>query len=332
MGYFYDILRLSELSRADSDYGLQVEMQDCPYRFERIIRTGTEAHKQKTCAVIFRKEDTLYVTFRGTNVAKREHWLRNFNVQLDPLAEGYAHRGFHQTLFWPTHPEYDANSRPLLEVVQESLAALVSQHPECNKLVLSGHSAGGAMAQIYAVEYLEKPSAPSLKLDALYTFASPRALTTDLSERLKHYFKERGNLHCLRFVHPQDVVPQYPMKNTFFWGGKPLQYRHVGKPVLLLPNLDILAPESVTQYQKKHGVEAEFLDGTLTHVDSRVAPHHLDHYLEVIGALAEREQGISHYWRDSVVPNHRRLLDLREKDEKNMWKLEAGKQSDPFLG
>jgi len=66
------------------------------------------------------------------------------------------------------------------------------------KLILSGHSLGGATATVIADLML--PSAPDL---AIITIGSPRPGGRKLKDRLK-------NTEHLRFVHGNDVVPNTP--------------------------------------------------------------------------------------------------------------------------
>jgi pimeloyl-ACP methyl ester carboxylesterase len=209
-------------------------------------------------------------------MAKREHWLRNFRFLHDPVGEGYAHRGFNQTLQWPVRADYDARERPLQDVLYEALRELRQEHPECTRLVLCGHSAGGAMAQVLAAYYLEQPADAALKLEELYTFASPRALTVPAARKVTQHFAQRGDSNCLRFVHHQDNVAQLPPKKIFLWHGEDRTYRHVGQPVVILPDLELLTPKSVTQFQKLHGVSATFARGGTPEIDStKLSPHHL---------------------------------------------------------
>ena len=66
------------------------------------------------------------------------------------------------------------------------------------KLILSGHSLGGATATVVADIML--PSAPDL---AIVTIGSPRPGGRKLRDRMK-------NVEHLRFVHGNDVVPTTP--------------------------------------------------------------------------------------------------------------------------
>ena len=328
--FTYDLLRLIELSRCDSDVALPLELQQAPYRWERMLRTSTAEGNRQTSAAVFRRDDTVFVAFRGSHMAKNEHRLRNYDLRLDPLGDGFAHRGFLQTLSWPMDAEYDADQRPLGVVLHETLRDIRKRHPECTKLVITGHSAGAALAQIFAVDYLDHPIA-GLEMEKLYTFAAPRALTSALADRLNQYFEKRGEGHCLRIIHTADNVAQRPPRNTYFWAGETKHYRHVGKPILLVPNLSEVSPDALAKRLASYGAHAQALDATLANPDPRIPPHQLDHYMDVFATLAEKSEGVGAYWRESVVGDHRRLLTMREKEEARVAARERGEPSDPYL-
>jgi Lipase (class 3) len=93
-------------------------------------------------------------------------------------------------------------------------AAVDESVPSTLRLYITGHSLGGALAQI-ASAALDRDN-----LAACYTFGSPRVGTTGFDEQVKcpHY----------RVINNWDLVPGLPL--AFFRG-----YRHNGDPRLLTP-------------------------------------------------------------------------------------------------
>lgn len=96
----------------------------------------------------------------------------------------------------------------------EIIAAVNTYVPSDLGLYITGHSLGGALAQI-ASAVLERDN-----LAACYTYGSPRVGTSqfDVLVKCPHY----------RLVHHWDLVPGVPFPS---YGG----YRHSGDPRLLLP-------------------------------------------------------------------------------------------------
>jgi hypothetical protein len=139
------------------------------------------------------------LAFRGT--ANFGDWLIDLNVGRIPLP-GFPGVGVHRG-FWGA-----------FEGSAGDIAAAVNAHvPSDLGLYITGHSLGGALAQI-ASAVLERDN-----LAACYTFGSPRVATLDFDRDVKcpHY----------RLVNHWDVVPSVPPPSP--WGG----YRHTGDPRLL---------------------------------------------------------------------------------------------------
>lgn len=141
------------------------------------------------------------LAFRGTT--DFSDWLTNLNVGREPLPmrpEIEVHRGFLSAF----------------ECCRAAITAAVDKAvPSTLGLYITGHSLGGALAQI-ASAALERDN-----LAACYTFGSPRVGTEAFDREVKcpHY----------RVVNNWDIVPGVPFASP--WG-----YRHTGDPRLLKPN------------------------------------------------------------------------------------------------
>lgn len=137
------------------------------------------------------------LAFQGT--ANPSDWDVDLNALREPLP-GFAgvcvHRGF-----WSAW-----------RVLADAIRAAVDRLPDDLGLYITGHSLGGALAQIASAE-LERDT-----LAACYTFGSPRVATAgfDLAVKCPHY----------RVINAWDLVPGVPLPSP--WG-----YQHTGDPRLL---------------------------------------------------------------------------------------------------
>jgi hypothetical protein len=159
------------------------------------------------------------LAFRGT--ANWEDWKINLNAARIPMPGFEAvevHRGF-----WAAFEDSAGEIR----------AAIDANVPSGLGLYITGHSLGGALAQIASV-VLERDN-----LAACYTFGSPRVASVNFDRCVKcpHY----------RLVNHWDLVPGVPLP-TLRWG-----YRHTGDPRLLTG----VKPQAVLRHD--HDVVARFV-------------------------------------------------------------------------
>ena len=130
------------------------------------------------------------VAFRGTE--STGDWLANLNVFGTSQPYGVVHRGFHTGF----------------TVVKSRIQQELRRLPD-RKVVLTGHSLGGALATIAAAEWQGV-----FPIDAIYTYGQPAVGRGDFPAFMrKHY----GDIFY-RFVNDDDIVPLVPPG-----------YRHVGR-------------------------------------------------------------------------------------------------------
>jgi len=135
--------------------------------------------------------DTVLVAFRGTtNLAD---WGANLKVFDIHRPYGPVHRGF----------------RTQFEDVRDDLERLLGSHPH-TRLILTGHSLGGAIACVAAAEWAERAVPPT----AIFTFGQPRTGHGEFVWFLNSRYPK--NFH--RFVNNRDIVPRVPPG-----------YEHVGR-------------------------------------------------------------------------------------------------------
>jgi len=164
----------------------------------RLVKVFNKDDAQAFLAV--RDEQFAVLAFRGT--ASLRDWRTNLNVRRVPLPGMPAvtvHCGFLEAF----------------ECCRAEIEADVDAHvPSTLGLYITGHSLGGALAQI-ASAVLERDN-----LAACYTFGSPRVGTLgfDLQVKCPHY----------RVINDWDLVPGVPP--PWFRG-----YCHTGDPRLLTP-------------------------------------------------------------------------------------------------
>jgi triacylglycerol lipase len=156
-------------------------------------------NRDDTQAFLAIRDDQFAVlAFRGT--ANLGDWAINLNVGrvlLPGFSNVRVHRGFLAA--------FDSSKEELVRAVNEYV-------PSSLGLYITGHSLGGALAQI-ASAVLERDN-----LAACYTFGSPRVGTQNFDRDVKcpHY----------RIVNRWDLVPGVPFPSP--WG-----YEHTGDPRLL---------------------------------------------------------------------------------------------------
>lgn len=144
----------------------------------------------------------LYVVFRGSD--KSTDWINNFQMrkQIYPYGdESTTDVRFHQGFM----DAYFAVRQPLLETIK--------QYPDY-ALTLTGHSLGGAIATIAALDLQYNLTQHTGQAIELYTFGAPRvgnpALVNSFRQRVPQSY---------RFVYGWDIVTRTPR----LWQG----YEHV---------------------------------------------------------------------------------------------------------
>lgn len=144
------------------------------------------------------RDSTLFITIKGTD--NFEDVLTDLNIHLCTF-EGqkyHAHRGFVE--------DYELAKAKVLDAV----------HAASTRVVVTGHSLGGAVATLLAVSIRE--AFPTLPL-SVYTFGSPKVCCKALAKHHNRIVSE-----SFRFVNDRDLVPRVPA-----WG-----FTHVAGRIHLL--------------------------------------------------------------------------------------------------
>ncbi|MCP2331061.1 lipase family protein [Actinoalloteichus caeruleus] len=144
-----------------------------------------------TQAFVAASDSMIIVAFRGTEPTQIRDWLTDANAPAGPGPDrrGLVHLGFSQAL---------ASVHPAL------LATLEEFRDNDQTLWFTGHSLGGALAQLAAAWlYFEDPN---LLADGIYTFGQPRTCDRELATAYDGAIRARTH----RFVNNNDVVPELP--------------------------------------------------------------------------------------------------------------------------
>lgn len=166
---------------------------------------------------IFWNEHTVVVSFRGTR--EGVDWiianLKAFPVRLRDCPgtlEVFVHRGFQKTL------DYGDKTTELRSL--DAILDCLTEYGLLNrKIVITGHSLGGALAVLFAVKFRSLfPDEMRSNLEQVITFGSP---AVGLS-KFKEFYGDLAD-KTIRVVNNADAVPFTP----------PFFYKHVGTEIWL---------------------------------------------------------------------------------------------------
>jgi len=154
---------------------------------EYSLRSYTEEtySEDSTQVLVVEKPDVLYIAFRGTEEA--EDFITDIRVVPWYSREigVWCHAGFLKSL------------RPLIKTLDSRING--------KQVVLTGHSLGGALAQIYAAYLVKKGFLPELT-----TFGAPRA-------GMKGLCKLSSRCKGRRYVRDGDSIPHIPVHIPFLF-------------------------------------------------------------------------------------------------------------------
>jgi predicted lipase len=142
--------------------------------------------------------DAVYCIFRGSNSLK--DWYYDLTTNKIELQDGIKiHWGFYEQLH--NHKCYDS-----------MLKAMISYaiNIEINKIYITGHSLGGALATLFAYELSKEMN----KEITLVTFASPKIG----NEKWVSAFDGIEKIVHVRVVNEQDPIPKSPIYNYYHCG------------------------------------------------------------------------------------------------------------------
>lgn len=171
---------------------------------------------------------TAFVAFRGT--LSLEEWLADFDAAAQPY------------LPLPNFGDVHVGFQAVYLTIRDSLrTGLVQACAGCTRLLVTGHSLGGAVAVLAAPDVLNMP--PGLE-PQLITFGGPRVGLSNFVAMFNVKIES-----CFRVVNFLDIVPAVPLPSPL------LPYAHVGTliPVDSGGPIDPAARHSLDAYD--HGLK-----------------------------------------------------------------------------
>jgi triacylglycerol lipase len=205
-----------------------------------------------TQGYIIGNDETVILAFRGTEKNMRD-WATDLKFIKHEGPFGGVHGGFNSAF----------NS-----VVITLTQGLVELHDKKQKLWITGHSLGGALATLAVASLTEIGT----EVFCSYTFGSPRVGDEDFATQFKQKVGDRVH----RLVNGNDIVPRVPPQVTGF--------KHVGKEVLFDEKGQI-NPNPNAWEQLKARVVIQLNDDLLDKDISSVSHHLLDSHDGYLAAL-----------------------------------------------
>lgn len=180
--------------------GVEIQCPDgiCPAVTNSTSMTiGTFADTKKTDTTGFvAKDDTkkaIVLSFRGSSS------IRNFVADAKIATESVPYCGG-----CSVHKGFLKSFKEALPLIDKPLRSLIKANPTY-KIVMTGHSLGGAIATIAALHYRSQ----GIKV-TLYTYGAPRVGDVTVS----NFISQQGN--NFRVSHKEDPVPRVPPTNFGF--------------------------------------------------------------------------------------------------------------------
>jgi len=153
--------------------------------------------------------NTLQLVFRGTT--DWLNWIENVDFPLVSLGFGNAPSGV------SVHDGFRDAYNSVQSSVRSTIATVLSAHT-INQVYISGHSLGGALATLGAVDLVQSGIIPSTIPVSVYTFGSPRVGNPSFAT-----WYETLHITTYRVTYKNDEVVHLP----FAWMG----YGHVTQEV-----------------------------------------------------------------------------------------------------
>jgi len=171
------------------------------------------------CIVLNQKQD-LYIVFQGTD--SKQDWRQDLKFKTVPIFANKKQFRVHEGMF----EQYVS----LKKYLDKEITNYCDTYTDTKKrVVISGHSLGGALAILCAIFFHALFEKANIEIK-IVTIGAPRVLATNLSE----WFSKRLSPHTIRIVNHCDEIPNLPIKGPVF------QYDHPRHCLLLYFKEDML--------------------------------------------------------------------------------------------
>ena len=266
----YWMARLSSLAYA-SKQSISDELPKINFKYLHFI----ENVETETQAFMCSSEGVLVMVFRGTEPQKNKDWLTDFKVKKVPFCDcGRVHRGFKEALESVWHSFMGA-----YEAIQ--------QREPLDKLFITGHSLGGALAALATGHLLFEEG---ILVDAVYTFGQPRVGDATFASCMHARIGKR----FFRFVNAEDIVTKLPLKA--------LGYTHVGEVFYFDTRGTIYEGEKI--WRAVRDVAMDKLDELFTPGISAFDDHLMDFYIKILAT------NVWNGWKIIKRPRSERIASL----------------------
>lgn len=198
------------------------------------------AHDRDTQAFIFRTDDCMVLSFRGTQeirdwMTNLDMKLRNFTIRRGGKTMLSSYKGRVHTGFFLGWAEIERDVLAQIErwKMKDSTNGISRPLPP---LLITGHSLGGALATMAAASLHEN----GIQVAGLYTFGQPRVGDLSFSRQLNANLSGK----IFRFVNNNDIVPHVPppfsLQNPFRFYGHIGAVKYFNSKGLLMVNYKAL--------------------------------------------------------------------------------------------
>ena len=204
--------------------------------------------------------ESILISFRGTE--SLGDWLLNLRVLTTQRPYGKVHTGFLRGF----------------EFVQMQLESELGKLPENRNVLITGHSLGGALATIAAVEWFHR-----FDVSAVYTFGQPAVGTAQFAEFMNKNYADK----FFRFVNNSDIVTRVPptyshvgeLKHFDRAGKFKLPVEQFGKSSTMTVAEFFEFQETLIQTTNSDGSELEAIEESIF---TSTSDHAMDRYIEKI--------------------------------------------------
>lgn len=282
-GYVVDVLRTAkERNMMNGVVGSDSSHQEQRrVKHETVVVFDDEfAEKELVYMIeVSEQQRTVTLTFRGS--VTKVDWATNFELCLkeveNPMKHHVSqketvriHTWFYNYMFQPNlrgvnGPNGEALSQ-FSEIFQEHLCPVLQQYPGF-KLIITGHSLGGALATIFAFGAAALDDALAPKPVTLISIAAPYVGDESFANSFQ-LMESLGRLRCCRVVNQHDVVTMFPT-TAFRWKSDE-GAQHVGMAIRLVE--DKTKPFEVMYRRKGEGRHSSWDQSLFAQFDWRV--HH----------------------------------------------------------
>ncbi len=205
-------------------------------------------------AIILGGDNFLIVGFRGTDLSIQDI-MTDAKFAYNRFQNGFSHGGFVHAF---GRLRADLYSR---------ISTITSGRNRPMQLWFTGHSLGGAIANISAYDYA---STTNIKILGVQTFGAPRVFSPGLVELSPRFIQNN-----LRFVYENDIVTNLP---------GPVFFRHAGSVIYLTSHCEVKGEEDgwlpFLSRLAKHNPAVQIVNF------SGVAGHRLNNYIRCLEELA----------------------------------------------